>query len=55
MPNWVSTEDKLESYKKRNAVTQLNMDASQSLAQSTQYETKLTEVNSQISAHGLPP
>ena len=43
-----STEDKLENYKKRNAVTQLNMDASQSLAQSTQYETKLTEVNSQI-------
>lgn len=43
-----STEGKLEDYKKRNAVTQLNMDASQSLAQTTQYETKLTEVNSQI-------
>ena len=43
-----STEDALESYKKRNAVTQLNMDASQSLAQSTQYETKLTELSSQI-------
>lgn len=43
-----STEGKLEDYKKRNAVTQLNMDASQSLAQTTQYDTKLTEVNSQI-------
>ena len=43
-----STEDKLENYKKRNAVTQLDMDASRSLAQSTQYETKITEVNSQI-------
>ena len=43
-----STEDRLESYKRRNSVTQLNMDASQSLAQSTQYETKLTEVASQI-------
>ena len=43
-----TTEGELESYKKRNSVTQLTMDASQSLAQSTQYETKLTEVNSQI-------
>ena len=43
-----STEDKLENYKKRNSVTQLQMDASQSLAQSSQYETKLSEVNSQI-------
>ena len=43
-----STEDKLENYKKRNAVTQLNMDATQSLTQTTQYETKLAEVSSQI-------
>ena len=43
-----STENALENYKKRNSVTQLSMDASQSLAQSSQYETKLTEVNSQI-------
>ena len=43
-----STEDELENYKKRNAVTELKADAAQSLAQSTQYETKLTEVNSQI-------
>lgn len=43
-----STEGELENYKKRNAVTELKADAAQSLAQSTQYETKLTEVNSQI-------
>lgn len=43
-----STEGKLEDYKKRNAVTQLQMDASESLAQSSQYETKLSEVSSQI-------
>ena len=43
-----STEDALENYKKRNAVTQLQMDATQSLTQSTQYETKLAEVTSQI-------
>ena len=43
-----STESALENYKKRNTVTQLTMDASQSLAQSSQYETKLSEVNSQI-------
>ena len=55
-----STEDELENYKKRNAVTELKADAAQSLAQSTQYETKLTEVNSQIQLmdylrEGLPP
>ena len=43
-----TTEGALESYKKRNSVTQLQMDATQSLTQSAQYETKLTEVNSQI-------
>lgn len=43
-----NTEDALENYKKRNAVTQLQMDATQSLSQSTQYESKLTEVNSQV-------
>ena len=43
-----STEDALENYKKRNAVTQLQMDATQSLTQSTQYETKLAEITSQI-------
>ena len=43
-----STEDRLENYKKRNAVTELKADAAQSLAQTTQYETKLAEVSSQI-------
>ena len=43
-----STEEALESYKKRNTVTQLQMDASESLEQSTQYETKLAELTSQI-------
>ena len=43
-----TTEGALESYKKRNAVTQLQMDANQSLTQSTQYETKLAEISSQI-------
>ena len=43
-----STEEALESYKKRNTVTKLEMDAGQSLTQSTQYETKLAELTSQI-------
>ena len=43
-----STESAIESYKKRNSVTQLQMDATQSLNQSTQYESKLTEANAQL-------
>jgi len=43
-----STESALENYKKQNAVTELQMDATQSLAQSTQYESKYTEINAQI-------
>ena len=43
-----TTEDALENYKKRNTVTQLQMDATQTLSQSTMYETKLAEVTSQI-------
>ena len=43
-----STEDKLENYKKRNALTQLQMDATQTLQMSTQYETKLAEANTQV-------
>ena len=43
-----NTEGELESYKKRNVVTQLEADAAQSLTQSSQYEAKLTEANSQI-------
>ena len=43
-----STESTIENYKKQNAVTELTMDATQSLTQSTQYESKLTEINAQI-------
>ena len=43
-----STENSLENYKKRNAVTSLEADAAQSLTQSSQYESKLSEANSQI-------
>ena len=43
-----STENSLESYKKRNALTQMQMDATQSLQMSTQYETQLAEANTQI-------
>ena len=43
-----STESALENYKKQNAVTELQMDATHSLAQSTQYESKYTEINAQI-------
>lgn len=43
-----STEGALESYKKRNAVTQLEADAAQSLSLSSQYETRLTEANAQL-------
>ena len=43
-----TTESNLESYKRRNAVTQLNIDATQSLTQSSQYESRLAEANSQI-------
>lgn len=43
-----STEDELENYKRRNAVTRWEWDASISLTQSSQYEQKLLEANSQI-------
>lgn len=43
-----TTEGMLEKYKKQNTVVNLTMDATQSLAQSAQYETRLTEINSQI-------
>jgi capsular exopolysaccharide synthesis family protein len=43
-----STESSLEQYKRRNAVTELSMDAGQSLQMSSQYATKLSEANSQI-------
>lgn len=43
-----TTESNIESYKRRNAVTQLSIDATQSLTQSSQYESRLAEANSQI-------
>lgn len=43
-----TTEGDLESYKKRNRVTELRLDASQSVAQEGQYSAKLSEANSQI-------
>ncbi len=43
-----TTEDALENYKKRNALTQIQMDATQTLQMSTQYETQLAEANTQI-------
>jgi capsular exopolysaccharide synthesis family protein len=43
-----TTESNLESFKRRNSVTNLSADASQSLQMSSQYATKLSEANSQI-------
>ena len=43
-----STEDNLENFKRRNKVTQLNLDASQTLTQTNQYAAKLAEANSQL-------
>ncbi len=43
-----TTEGSLERYKKQNALTRIEMDATQSLTMSNQYATKLAEVNSQI-------
>lgn len=43
-----NTEGTLEKYKKQNTVTQLEMDATQSLQMSSEYSSKLSEANSQI-------
>ena len=43
-----STEGALEEYKRRNAVTNLNVDASQSVQMSSEYSTRLSNANSQI-------
>ncbi len=43
-----TTEGALEQYKKRNSVTKLEMDATQSLQMSNQYATRLAEVTAQI-------
>jgi len=43
-----TTESALENYKKNNAVINIMLDATQSLAQRSLYESKLTEINTQI-------
>ena len=43
-----TTEGELESYKKRNRVTELTLDASQTVVQANQYSARLSEANSQI-------
>lgn len=43
-----STESELENYKKRNNLTQIKLDATETLAQSSQYATKLSEASIQI-------
>ena len=42
------TESELESYKKRNNLTQLQLDANQMLTQSSQYTAQLAEANTQM-------
>ncbi len=43
-----STESALESYKKRNNLTQLKLDATETLTQTSQYSTKLSDAKAQI-------
>ncbi len=43
-----ATESQLESYKRRNNVTQLRLDASETLSQMSSYSTKLSDVSAQI-------
>ena len=43
-----ATESQLENYKRRNNVTQLRLDASETLSQMSNYSTKLSDVNAQI-------
>lgn len=43
-----TTENSLESYKRRNAVTQLEADAAQSLQLSAQYAAHLADINTQL-------
>ena len=42
------TEGELERYKKNNNLTNLKLDATETLAQTSQYSTKLSEAKSQI-------
>lgn len=43
-----ATESQLENYKRRNNVTQLRLDATETLSQMSNYSTKLSDVNAQI-------
>ena len=43
-----TTENSLETYKRRNSVTQLEADAAQSLQLSAQYAARLADVNTQL-------
>lgn len=43
-----NTEGALEEFKRRNAMTNLNVDASQNVQMSSEYSTRLSEANSQI-------
>ena len=43
-----NTEETLEDYKRRNAVTNLNLDASQSVKMSSEFSSHLSQANSQI-------
>jgi capsular exopolysaccharide synthesis family protein len=43
-----TTEGALESYKRRNNLTQIRLDATETLQQTSQYSSRLTEANSQI-------
>lgn len=43
-----STEGALEEFKRRNAVTNLDVDASQSVQMSSEYSSRLSQANSQI-------
>lgn len=43
-----STESSLESYKRRNSITELKLDATQTLTQTSEYSTKLSEAKAQI-------
>ncbi len=43
-----STESDLESYKRRNNLTQLRLDASQTMSQAYQFSTQLADANTQL-------
>lgn len=43
-----ATESQLENYKRRNNVTQLRLDATETLSQMSNYSTKLSDVSAQI-------